>query len=38
MAKPTGVWCKEQAFQFIKVYSSHVAESCIERSSRADLA
>lgn len=38
MAKLTGVWCKEQAFQFMKLYSSYVAELCIERSTRADLA
>lgn len=37
-AKHSGVWCKEQAFQFVKLYSSYVAELCIERSSHADLA
>lgn len=36
-AKLAGVWCKEQALQFMKLYSSYVAE-CIERSTHADLA
>lgn len=31
------MWCKEQALQFMKLYSSYVAE-CIERSTHADLA